>query len=170
LGKGIIMIWVAQLVGFGVAQQVTVGLAAIVGHNWPVFLRFSGGRGILTTLGVVVILPVINGLIPWETAVFFVIAVIGAFIIHNVPLGVGIGIAVLPLVSWGLDRPISVILGFLAIFLIMVIRRLSASRSLDVASIGKKQLLLNRLLFDRDIRDRETWIDRMPNQDNREGR
>jgi glycerol-3-phosphate acyltransferase PlsY len=31
-----------------------VGLAAVVGHNWSVFLRFTGGKGVATTLGVVI--------------------------------------------------------------------------------------------------------------------
>lgn len=33
-----------------------VGLATIVGHNWSVFLRFRGGKGVATTLGVVIVL------------------------------------------------------------------------------------------------------------------
>ncbi len=28
---------------------VVVGLAAIVGHNWPVYLKFNGGKGVTTT-------------------------------------------------------------------------------------------------------------------------
>ena len=36
VGKGAVMVWAAQLLGLGIAQQVTVGLAAIIGHNWPV--------------------------------------------------------------------------------------------------------------------------------------
>lgn len=174
LSKGMIMVWAAQLVGLSIAQQVTVGLVAIIGHNWPVFLRFSGGRGILTTLGVVIILPLMNGLIPWGIVVFCAIAVIVIVTIRNVPVGVGAGITALPLVSWGLDRPIPITLGFLAIFLVVVIRRLAAPRPSGVASIRKKQLLFNRLLFDRDIRDREAWINRAPPQDSgkkrREGR
>ena len=31
--------------------QVLAGLAAIVGHIWPVFLRFKGGRGVATFFG-----------------------------------------------------------------------------------------------------------------------
>jgi glycerol-3-phosphate acyltransferase PlsY len=50
-GKGMLLVWIAQLLGLGIDQQVAIGLAAIIGHNWPVFLRFSGGRGLLTTLG-----------------------------------------------------------------------------------------------------------------------
>lgn len=33
-----------------------VGLAAVAGHNWSVFLRFSGGKGVATTLGVLIVL------------------------------------------------------------------------------------------------------------------
>lgn len=33
-----------------------VGLAAVVGHNWSVFLRFTGGKGVATTLGVLIVL------------------------------------------------------------------------------------------------------------------
>jgi acyl phosphate:glycerol-3-phosphate acyltransferase len=32
---------------------ITVGLAAVFGHNWPVFLKFKGGKGVSTSLGVV---------------------------------------------------------------------------------------------------------------------
>jgi len=38
--------------GFGtLVAQVLAALAAIVGHNWSVFLRFHGGRGVATFLG-----------------------------------------------------------------------------------------------------------------------
>jgi glycerol-3-phosphate acyltransferase PlsY len=33
-----------------------VGLATVVGHNWSIFLRFTGGKGVATTLGVIIVL------------------------------------------------------------------------------------------------------------------
>lgn len=162
LGKGAVMVWVAQLVGLGIAEQVTVGLAAIIGHNWPVFLRFSGGRGIGTTLGVVIILTLINKLGPWGIIAFLAIIAVGMLIMHSSPVPVLAGITALPLISWGLGQPPSITLGFLAIFLIMVIKRLAMPRTDIAASLSNRQLLLNRLLFDRDIRDREAWIYRTP--------
>jgi len=166
LGKGAVMVWVAQLVGLGIVQQVMVGLAAIIGHNWPLFLRFNGGRGVLTTLGIVLALSLINNnnLVPWGILAFCVIFLGNALIIHNVPLGVGTGIAALPLVNWGVGEPIPLTLGYLAMFLILAIRRLAAQPPVRVTSISKKQLLVNRLLFDRDIRDREAWRHRVAEQ------
>ena len=119
LGKGLVMVWVAQLLGLGVAQQVTVGLAVIVGHNWPVFLRFSGGRGILTALGVVSIL------VPWLAPVILIIA-FGLAPIRQLALGVFLAILSLPIASWffsqplGIKEPLPVTLGFLAILLILI--------------------------------------------------
>ncbi len=161
LAKGAVMIWVAQLVGLGIAQQVTAGLAAIIGHNWPAFLRFGGGRGVLTTLGAAVILPLINNLLPWGIVISLAIVAV-CFFIHCLPVGVVVGAAALPLVSWGFHEPLPLTLGFLAMFLIVVIRRLTVPRAAITASVSNKQLLVNRLLFDRDIRDREAWIHRQP--------
>jgi glycerol-3-phosphate acyltransferase PlsY len=36
----------------GHAWMILLGLIAIIGHNWPIFLKFRGGKGIATTLGV----------------------------------------------------------------------------------------------------------------------
>ena len=69
-GKAMPAIAVAHVIGLDITQQVIIGLAAVVGHNWPVFLRFSGGRGIATTMGVTFIVPVLNGMVPWSLISF----------------------------------------------------------------------------------------------------
>jgi len=163
LGKGILMVWAAQAAGLPIAQQVAVGLAAIIGHNWPVFLHFSGGRGILTTMGVAFALPLVNGpLVPWAFIISLALAAIFIFGLHNLPVGTVAGMAALPLVSWITNEPLAFILGFLAMFLLMVIRRLTAPKSSLTASVSTGELLINRLIFDRDIRDKEAWIYRKP--------
>jgi glycerol-3-phosphate acyltransferase PlsY len=163
VGKGAVMVWAtAQLIGpQAVAQQVTVGLAAIIGHNWPVFLRFNGGRGALTTIGVVFALT------PWLALILVVVAFL-FYPFRHLALGTTLSMAALPLCSWffwqplGIEEPLPVTLGFLAIFLIVLIRRLTVPRTSLSASVPPGQLVINRLLFDRDIRDREAWIKRKP--------
>jgi glycerol-3-phosphate acyltransferase PlsY len=51
LGKGILAVLMARVVIGPNAPEVAAGLFVLVGHNWPVFLQFRGGRGILTGLG-----------------------------------------------------------------------------------------------------------------------
>ena len=169
LGKGMVMVWVAQLMGLELAQQLVIGLLAIIGHNWPVFLRFNGGRGILTTIGVGSILPLINGVEPWAMVVFAAIAITGA-IVRNMPLRVFLGLTALPVASWGFGDPLLITLGYLFMLLLVIIRRLAVPRAAIAASISRKELLLNRLLFDRDIRDREAWMNRLPVEQEKQGR
>jgi len=38
----------------GALPQFFCGIAAVAGHNWPVFLGFKGGKGVATTLGVLI--------------------------------------------------------------------------------------------------------------------
>ena len=36
------------------ALRILLGISCISGHNWTIFLRFKGGKGIATTLGVLI--------------------------------------------------------------------------------------------------------------------
>jgi glycerol-3-phosphate acyltransferase PlsY len=157
-GKGMPAVAVAYLIGLSPAQQIVIGIAAVIGHNWPVYLRFSGGRGIATIMGVALIVPVLNGYIPWSLIAFLVIMIVNVFTVRNIPVGIAICVAIMPIVSWAAGQPLEITLGFVAMFVIMVIRRLTPRRTQASASVPTGELLLNRFLFDRDIRDREAWI------------
>lgn len=164
LVKGMVSVYIAHLIGLQVYQQVIIGLAAITGHNWPVFLRFSGGRGLLTTLGVVFILA------PWPPWLALVLAVIAFAWLPFKQLAVGTTCALilLPILSWfisqplGIEKSLPLTLGFVAMLLLVIIRRLTAPRTSVTASVPTGELIVNRLLFDRDIRDRKAWISRTP--------
>jgi glycerol-3-phosphate acyltransferase PlsY len=170
-GKGMLMVWVAHTLGLSIIQQMVVGLSAIAGHNWPVFLRFHGGRGVGTTMGILTILPLINEMTLWPSVAFWAILIIGRLGLGSSPLPVLTGLVAAPLISWGFGEPLSVTLGFLAILLVIILKRLSAQPSSGASPISKSQLLLNRLLFDRDIRDRKVWMYRKPpaEKEKREG-
>lgn len=51
---------------------VLCGLAAIAGHNWPVFFRFKGGKGIATTIGALAVWAIIPTLIAGITAILII--------------------------------------------------------------------------------------------------
>ena len=74
----------------------------------------------------------------------------------------------LPIFSWFLSQPFGIkkslplTLGFVAILLLLVSRRLTAPRTSVTASVPPGELFVNRLFFDRDIRDRKAWISQAP--------
>lgn len=51
------------------------GLCAVLGHIYPVFLKFKGGKGIATTIGVFLISSSVFG---WEWAVIYIMALVAA--------------------------------------------------------------------------------------------
>ena len=52
--KGYLPVLAAQLVGCSDTQQAWVGLAAVLGHLYPVYFRFRGGKGVATAAGVLI--------------------------------------------------------------------------------------------------------------------
>ncbi len=160
--KGMLMVGIASALGLDAGQQVIVGLAVIVGHNWPVFLRFHGGRGIATLFGVAILLPILNPgeVSPWPTVIASLIVIVVTLVFRTSPLSVLISTASLPLTTWLFGSPIAVIMAFLAIFVVVIIKRLTAQPLPEGVSVSRRRLYLNRLLYDRDIADRVAWLER----------
>lgn len=49
--KGFLTVMVARALGNSTAGQVAAALAAVAGHNWPLFIGFKGGRGVMPATG-----------------------------------------------------------------------------------------------------------------------
>lgn len=160
IGKGALSVWVARLLGLDPSLQVSVGIMAIVGHNWPIFLRFRGGRGILASLGVITVLS------PWLGLIVLAMAY-GLAPFRRVALGVFFALTSLPFFGWFLSQPLDIgerlpiTLGLAAIAMIGLSKRLVAPRTALSQTVPTGELLINRLLFDRDIADRSAWISRI---------
>jgi len=158
--KGAIPVAIAYpVLDFPIWAQGIVGLAAIAGHNWSVFLHFNGGRGFATVVGVISIFA------PWELLVYLVVVFPLYAILKNSPLCMLIAAVLVVPASIGLpegplvnapEEWLARTWCLLGILLILVAKRLVAERTLPRNQW--KMVMLYRLLFDRDTRDREAWI------------
>jgi acyl phosphate:glycerol-3-phosphate acyltransferase len=84
--KGVGAVLLAGLVIGEYSWSAAAGLAAIIGHNWPVYLRFKGGKGVTTTYGAFLALSWLPGLatiltwvlVTWKTNKSSVAALVSA--------------------------------------------------------------------------------------------
>lgn len=61
MGKGILAVMISRsLIGQG-EWELAAGAAAILGHMYPVFINFKGGKGVATALGVLLAIDVSIG-------------------------------------------------------------------------------------------------------------
>jgi glycerol-3-phosphate acyltransferase PlsY len=119
LGKGAAAVAIAYwLLDVPQLFVMLAGLAAAIGHMWMVFLKFSGGKGMGTTLGALAVLMPIYGY--WYGFLIFLGVIVVPFAItRNVGLSMGIGILFLPLITWLITQ--SMLATVLAIILVVLI-------------------------------------------------
>jgi acyl phosphate:glycerol-3-phosphate acyltransferase len=74
-------------------------IAAIIGHNWMVWLKFTGGKGLGVTIGtMLVLLPVYHYF--WQLVIFIGIIVLMLAITRNIALSSTIALLSLPFIMW----------------------------------------------------------------------
>jgi glycerol-3-phosphate acyltransferase PlsY len=62
--KGYVPVFIARRMGLDDTAVTLIGLAAFLGHLWPIFFRFEGGKGVATAAGVLLAFdPALGGLV-----------------------------------------------------------------------------------------------------------
>ena len=157
LGKGALPVLLAKLFDQSLAVQVGVGLAAIVGHNWSPYIRFTGGRGAATAIGIVL------GFFMWRELLVgaFIIGFLGRVVRGDSAFSAFIVMLVTPLLAY-IWQPRTLAYGTAAMVLAIMIKRLTANWESPRAEIGLARVLAYRLLWDRDVPRQEEWTSRVP--------
>ncbi len=118
IAKGVIAVLIARAVIGTNAAEVAAALIVLVGHNWPVFLQFKGGRGILTALGGLAIMVPIAAVI--ATVAFIAITGLSRYISLGSVIGVIIGaIAILGLALADVQSNTYMVYGFISATMIV---------------------------------------------------
>ncbi len=114
--KGTIAVLVAQLLAAGPIAAVIAAFASVVGHVYPIWLRFRGGKGVATAAGAFAVLaPEALGI---ASCVFFVAVLATRFI----SVGSIAGALTLALVATFSDAPGVIAIGATACALVIVYR------------------------------------------------
>lgn len=145
----------AKKQGQSETAQVLAGLAALAAHNWSPFLRLTGGRGIAHAIGFMLAVsrPAL--------AAFIGLSLIGVAR-RQVPQFVGLGIVAAPLAALARHQPREIVSGMAGMAAIILTKRLLTNEPSLPADADRRRVLLNRLLYDRDTIERETWVRQNP--------
>ncbi len=138
MGKGAAAVAIAYWL-LDVPQLFVIlsGLAAVIGHMWMVFLKFSGGKGMGASFGALAVLLPVYGY--WYGFLIFLGIILVPFIVtRNVALAMGVGLVFLPLIIWlmthsGLATILAVVLGLLVAIKFLPTARAAWSKSKGVS-------------------------------------
>lgn len=153
IGQGALGILIAKAADQELSVQVLAGLAAVAGHNWSPFLRFAGGRGVGHTIGFL-------SMLSWPGLGAFAGLSLAGVALRAVPQLVGLGIAVAPLAALAKGQATEIVAGTAGLAALIIAKRLLTNHPAIPTGADARAVLLNRLLFDRDVRDREAWLRR----------
>jgi glycerol-3-phosphate acyltransferase PlsY len=130
--KGTVAVLIALRL-FGTDAALLAGLGAFVGHIFPVWLRFNGGKGVATYIGVLLALA-------WPIAVLFgVVWIAVAFATRYSSLAALIASALTPIALWLLALPYPAILFAILTVLLWAKHHANITRLID-GSEGKIKL------------------------------
>jgi glycerol-3-phosphate acyltransferase PlsY len=94
IGKGAAAVALARYLGTGEIVELLAGVAAVLGHSFPIFLKFLGGKGGATCIGVLAFL------IPWGIPFYLAIFGVSLLITRYPTLSYSVAFLCFPLVGW----------------------------------------------------------------------
>lgn len=138
IAKGAGAILIAQALNIPEFWVFGTGITALVGHNFPVFARFRGGRGSATIIGIFLVLA------PKAILVTLAVVAIPFFTTRKFTGAIIIGFALLPLFAWLLEGSLTLVRYVLVIDLFMLVRNLSNIRQVLAKGVIKDIIMDRR--------------------------
>ncbi len=129
--KGLVAVLLAQTWGSSLLITATAALAAVLGHMFPLYHGFRGGKGVATALGVLLFtlpLPLLGGLVVW-------IAVVAIW--HYVSAGSMLAAIAVPVLAALLTYPLPLVLAAIIIAMLVLYKHRSNLQRLLQGSEAK---------------------------------
>ena len=132
--KGAGAIFIVQALDIPELWVFGTGFGVLVGHNFPVFAGFRGGRGSATIIGIFLVLA------PEAILVTLVVVAIPFFTTRKFTAAILIGFALLPLFAWLFEGSLALVRYVLAIDLFMLVRNLSGIKQVLAKGVIKDMI------------------------------
>ena len=137
VAKGAVAILIAQALGVSEFWWLGSGFTALLGHNFPVFLGFKGGKGSATAIGIFLLL------VPKEMGLALGIMALTILVTRNLVFALGIGFALVPLFIWLFSESAVLIfyslaiIGLIGLTSLLTVRKIGLKRSTSSGTLTK---------------------------------
>lgn len=129
--KGLLPVLAGQVLGVSDPVLALIAVAAFLGHLYPVFFRFRGGKGVATLIGVLLALA-------WPLGIFFVAVWLTMARLFRISSLSALTAAVLtPFAAWALHYPPTVVAALAFMVMTLVYRHRSNIRGLLAGTEGR---------------------------------
>jgi len=143
IGKGAAAIAFIRWLGAPMLVQLLAGFIVVIGHAFPLFLGFRGGRGGATVIGILAYL------MPWGIPFYAAIFGLGLLLTHYPTLSYSIAFLCYPFVAWLMYGSAELVIFSIAILLLPLIKYIPR-----IIEMRKKGGSWKHVLMRKDMKDR----------------
>ena len=141
--KGLAAVFIARGLCDSQLIEMLAGTAAIAGHMFPVFLRFKGGKGGATCIGV------FFALMPWGIPIFYGIMALLVILTRFLTLAYSVALLCFPFVAWLVYGSSALVIFSSVILLTLGLRYVPRLMQIRSAGGSWRKALLRRSLKER---------------------
>lgn len=143
IGKGATAVALARWLDVPLVAQLFVGVAAVLGHGYTVFLKFRGGRGGATCIGILAYL------MPWGIPFYAAILGISLLLTRYPTLSYSVAFISFPFVAWLKYHSPELIAFAVGILLLPAIKYIPRLKEMRATGGSWRHVLLRKNLKDR---------------------
>ncbi|MBA7475227.1 Glycerol-3-phosphate acyltransferase [subsurface metagenome] len=143
IGKGAVAIALARWLGVPVIAELFTGVAAVIGHSFPVWLKFRGGRGGATVIGILIFL------MPWGIPFYAGIFGLTLLVTRFPTFSYSVAFLCFPFVAWLVYQSGALVAFSLCIVLLPMIKYIPRIKEMHSTGGSWRHVLLRRNLKDR---------------------
>jgi len=114
--KGVFGVLVARWLGVTELVQFICGAVVMIGHNFPVFLKFKGGKGGASLIGVLI------AFMPWGVPIYLGVFLLLMYLIKFPTLSYGLTFLIFPVIGWLIYDYVPYTIYPLVLLLLLVLR------------------------------------------------
>ncbi len=114
------------------------GVAAVAGHMWSIYLKFTGGNGLGATIGVLAIV------LPWPLLIVLGLMLVLTAITRNLVLSLNISLLSLPISAWFMEKSWLYVAFGIVLLIIMILNFIPTARA-AISKAGSRENLFAEL-------------------------